>query len=42
MAERVHFLTPEGRVKLVKDAWRGVRDLLDILAADLHGRYPKR
>jgi hypothetical protein len=30
------------RVNLARDAWRGVRDLLTILAGDVRGKYPKR
>lgn len=30
------------RVSLVKDTWRGIRDLLHIVVADLGGQYPNR
>lgn len=30
------------RVKLVRDAWRGIRDLMTICAADWRGAYPRR
>jgi dolichyl-phosphate beta-glucosyltransferase len=29
------------RVKLMKDAWRGVRDLAHIVSADIRGKYPR-
>jgi hypothetical protein len=29
------------RVKLIKDAGRGIKDLLNIFAADMQGKYPK-
>ncbi|CAN5421891.1 glycosyltransferase family 2 protein [soil metagenome] len=29
------------RVNLINDAWRGIRDLLNILVADLQGKYPR-
>jgi glycosyltransferase involved in cell wall biosynthesis len=29
------------RVNLLKDAWRGTKDLLAVLAADLRGHYPR-
>ena len=29
------------RVNLIKDAWRGIKDLLNILQADIKGKYPK-
>jgi hypothetical protein len=29
------------RVKLMKDAWRGVRDLANIVSADIRGKYPR-
>jgi len=29
------------RVNLIKDAWRGMKDLLNIFMADLQGKYPK-
>ena len=29
------------RVNLIKDSWRGVSDLINILSADLRGKYPR-